>query len=305
MRGGCIMRYIFPFKDFKIGSRIIIYGATQTGYDFFRQIKSTGYCEIIAWVDRQYKWWREMNLPVDEPESVREKEFDTVILTAETERVADSMRSDLAKYGISEEKIYWKNDYLISGNIVKGYDSNRVKNEAEDARLEAPEKYLNDETLDIVIRVMYAKDLLQGNLSEENRNMYKKLMMNQNNGKEPTEDMVHAYFTEYNMKRGWKAFDESFCNLVYSVRDNGFDKEHFIPVDSDGGLINGRHRLAAAIANGIPVWTREYLFSGFHFHFNGEWLSKLGFSNNEINKVVEEYHKLNLEHAIERKPGMS
>lgn len=286
------MRYIFPFKDFNVGSRIIIYGATQTGYDFFRQIKSTGYCEIVDWVDRQYKWWREMNLPVNKPECVIEKDFDVVVLTAETEKVANSMKGDLIKYGVSSEKIFWKNDYLIGEDIVKGYDSNRVKSEAEDAKWELPEKYLNDESLDIVIRVMYAKDLLQGISSEENRNMYKKLMMNQNNGKEPTEDMIHAYFTEYNMKRGWKAFDESFCNLVCSVRDNGFDKEYFIPVDSDGGLINGRHRLAAAIANKTSVWTREYLFSGFHFRFNADWLSELGFSTEEISKVIDEYHMI-------------
>jgi hypothetical protein len=286
------MRYIFPFKDIKIGSRIIIYGATQTGYDFFRQVKSTNYCEIIAWVDRQYKWWREMNLPVDAPESIVEKEFDLVVLTAETEKIADSMKMDLARYGVSAEKIYWKNDYLISENIVKGYDAERVKKEAEDAIMEMPEKYLNEDTLDIVIRVMYARDLLHGNNSEEHRNMYRKLMMNQNNGKEPTEDMVHAYFTEYNIKRGWRAFDESFCNLVYSIRDTGFDREYFIPVDSDGGLINGRHRLAAAIANGVPVWTRKYLFSGFHFHFNEDWLSKLHFSDAEINNVVQEYHNI-------------
>ena len=286
------MRYIFPFKDFRVNSRIIIYGATQTGYDFFRQIQSTGYCKIIAWVDRQYKWWQEMNLPVDKPDSVIGKKFDSVILTAETEQVANSMKRDLLNNGVPEEKIYWKNNYLITGNIVKGYDANRVRREAEDARLESPEKYLNDETLDIVIRVMYARDLLKGIPSDEHRNMYKKLMMNQNNGQEPTEDMVHAYFTEYDMKRGWKAFDKSFCNLVYSMRDKGFDKEYFIPIDSDGGLINGRHRLAAAIANRIPVWTRTYLFSGFHFHFNGEWLRKLEFTDDEIDRVIEEYHKL-------------
>lgn len=286
------MRYIFPFKDIDADKRIVIYGATQTGYDFYRQVKSTDYCKVVAWIDRQFEWWREMNLPVDAPESITGLEYDLVILTAETERVALSMKSDLIKLGVEEGKIYWKDDYSIRENVVKGYDPERIKREAAEAILESPLKYLNEESLDIVVRVLYARDLLNGSDASIHREMYRKLMMNQNNGKEPTEDMVHAYFTEYDIKRGWKAFDQSFCSLVFSMRDNGFDREFFIPIDDDEGLINGRHRLAAAIANEMPIWTRKYLFGGFHFRFNAEWLARLGFTDDEIREIVEEYNIL-------------
>ncbi len=286
------MRYIFPFKDIPADSRIVIYGATQTGYDFYRQVKSTDYCEVAAWIDRNYLWWREMNLPVNAPDSIVGEEYDTIVLTAETQRVAKSMKNDLIKLGVDENKIYWKDDYAIRENIAKGYDSERIIREAAEAVTESPLKYLNDETMDIVVRVMYADDLLNGRDSSKHRDMYRKLMMNQNNGKEPTEDMVHAYFTEYDIKRGWKAFDQSFRDLVFSIKDNGFDREHFIPIDSDGGLINGRHRLASAIANGTSVWTRKYLFGGFHFRFGAKWLSSLGFSEDEIKEITKEYRHL-------------
>ncbi len=286
------MRYIFPFKDIPADSRIVIYGATQTGYDFYRQVKSTDYCEIVAWLDRQYEWWREMNLPVDPPDSIKDKDFDIVVLTAETERVAISMRKDLAGYGVPEEKTFWKDDYSIHENIVNGYDPERVKKEADDAVEESPLKYLNENTLDIVVRVMYARDLLQGADAKKHMDMYRRLMMNQMNGKEPTEDMVPAYFTEYSMKRGWKAFDTSFRELIDSVKKNGFAREYFIPVDSDGSLLNGRHRLAVAVALDIPVWTRVYLYTGFHRKYDREWLAELGFSDEEIKEIVEEYYRL-------------
>ena len=292
------MRYIFPFQDIDKGCRIVIYGASQTGYDFYRQIKSTNYCEIIEWVDRQYLWWREMGLPVNPPESFVEKEYDIVILTAERKNVAKSMKEDLVKFGVNPKKIYWNNEYRIIDNIAKGYDRKRVIEESEDAILEAPIKYVNEASLDIVIRVLYAKDILLGKVNEKHRNMYKRLMMSQNNGEEPTQDMAYAYFTEYGIKKGWEAFDESFCKLVKSIHETGFIKEYFIPVDSDGGLINGRHRLAAAVANGINVWTREYRFNGFHFCFNDKWLLEHGFSKDEILEILSEYNNLVKEFGV-------
>ena len=286
------MRYIFPFRYIMPDSRIIIYGASQTGYDFYRQVKSTGYCKIVLWVDGQYLWWREMGLPVDPPGEIAGKVFDTIILTAETEPTAKSMTDDLLMMGIPYEKIFWQDDYSIRENIVKGYDEERVRREAKEAALEDPLKYVNENTLDIVVRMMYAKDVLLNRDSDAHRNMYRKLMVNQMNGKEPTEDMVPAYFTEYALKRGWKAFDQSFHELISSMRERGFDRNRFIPVDSDGGLLNGRHRLAAAMALGISVYTREYGFKGFHRHYDAEWLREVDFSGTEIGEVVEECNKL-------------
>ena len=46
------MKYLFPFKLIPPDSRIILYGASDVGYDFYRQIKSSGYVDIIAWLDR-------------------------------------------------------------------------------------------------------------------------------------------------------------------------------------------------------------------------------------------------------------
>lgn len=286
------MRYVFPFKEIPVGSRIVIYGATQTGYDFYRQVKTTDYCEVIAWLDRQYLWWREMNLPVDPPESIKDKDFDLVILTAEKEHTADLMKKDLIGFGVPAEKVFWKDDYSVRENIAKEYDAERFKREAEDAISEPSLKYLNGDNLDITVRVMYARDILSGNDCSKHREMYKRIMVNQMGEKEPTDDMIPAYFTEYTMKKGFKAFDESFRELLESVKNNGFKREYFIPVDSDGGLINGRHRLAAAIAVGTDVWTREYLFSGFHHHFNERWLEKMGFSSYEIAEVMDEYRRL-------------
>lgn len=286
------MRFIFPFADIKKDCRVVLYGASEEGYDFYRQIITTGYCHIVLWIDRQYEWWRTMNLPVEVPASIKEANFDLVVLTAEKQSVADSMIKDLKKIGIDPDKIFWKEDCTIKGNIAAGYDSDRIIKEAAEAVPVNPCDYLNERSLDIVLRVLYARDIVRGVGSDKHRAMYKRLMMEQNSGKEPTEDMIHSYFTEYSIKRGWKAFDQGFHELVDSMQKSGFKRNSFIPIDSKGNLINGRHRLAVALALGVDVFVRKYPFDGFDFCFDREWLKDLGFSEEEIAEVVEEYQRL-------------
>lgn len=289
------MRFIFPFAEIEKKSRIILYGASEEGYDFYRQLVSSAYCEIVLWVDRQYEWYRLLNLPVEPPNSILNVDYDIIVLTAEKETIAESMTNDLVRMGIDKKKILWKSNCLINGNIAAKYDADRVIKEADGALQAEPSKYLKDDMLDVVIRILYATDIILARNSEKHRCMYQKLMMVQNDGKEPTENMIQAYFTEYSMKRGWKAFDESFCNLIESMRKQGFKKNNFIPIDKKGNLINGRHRLAVAMALKIPVWVRQYPFDGLRLRFDDKWLKDNGFSEDEIAEIIVAYKELKVE----------
>ena len=284
------MRFIFPFNIIEKASRIVLYGASEAGYDFYRQIVSTGYCEIVLWVDRQYEWWRKMNLPVDPPESICGCSFDVILLTAEKWDVAESMKKDLLRMGVQSEMIFWKDDYLIKGNIAARYDNDRIISEAKEAVQDDPLRYVNEESLDIIIRVMYARDIIERNIDEKHEQMYRRLMMVQNNGVEPTENMINAYFTAYTLKSGWEAFDHSFRELIYSMAKEGFRRNDFIPIDRLGCMIGGRHRLSAAIALGIPVWVRKYEYNGISLSFNKEWLIQNGFDD-EISEIMNYYSR--------------
>ncbi len=57
---------IFPFDRVEKGSRILLYGAGKAGQQFFLQIKATNYCDIKAWVDKDYKRLREQGVPVQD-----------------------------------------------------------------------------------------------------------------------------------------------------------------------------------------------------------------------------------------------
>lgn len=286
------MKHIFPFAEVKKGEKIVLYGASERGYDFYRQLVSTGYNDIVLWVDRQYEWYRYMNLPVDAPEKIKGTEFDRIIITAEEERVYESIMRDLAKLGVDTEKLFWKKDCLITGNIAFGYDSERIEKEAYSAYKMNPLRLLSAERLDIFVRILYAKDVIEERADMRHMELYRKLMMVQNDGMEPTDNMISAFFSEYSIKRGWKAFDEAFRGLIDSIRTDGFYRQHFVPLDRSGNLINGAHRVAAAIALGTDIWAYEYPVDIKPLVFNEKWFLENGFTGDETGYITEGYKEL-------------
>jgi hypothetical protein len=67
-------------------------------------------------------------------------------------------------------------------------------------------------------------------------------------------------------------------NLLVSMVNKGFDLAHAIPIDPDGELLGGAHRLACALALGIdvvpvtrqpqyvwaPSWGRDFITNGMN-----------------------------------------
>ena len=286
------MKHIFPFSEIKKGEKVVLYGASERGYDFYRQLVSTGYDDIVLWVDRQYEWYRYMNLPVDAPEKIKGAEFDRIIITAEEEHVYESMMCDLAKLGVDAGKIFWKKDCLITGNIAYGYDNERIEKEAHSAYEMNPIQLLSAERLDVIVRILYAKDVISESTNKYHMQLYRKMMTAQNNCTEPTDNMISSFFSEYSIKRGWKAFDESFKGLINSIRTGGFCRWYFVPLDRSKNMINGAHRVAAAIALDTTIWAYEYPVDIKPLIFNEKWFLDNGFTRSETEYIAEKYRKL-------------
>ncbi len=293
------MHFIFPYKEVEKESKIVLYGAGDQGYDYYRQVKASDYCTIVAWLDRQYKWYRYLNLPVESPETIVDLSFDTVVVAARKRSTFESIRDDLGKWGISSNRIVWKENSFIDVDIAARYDYERVAQEAEDAILVDPYSFITENRLDIVIRVLYVNDIiddLNGSPRKDDyklhERLYKQLMMVQNGGSEPTDTLTSAFFSEYERKSGWKAFKQDLDDLVASMQKEGFKREGFVPVDKQGRLINGAHRIAVAIAYGIDAWIRNYPFEGLELEFSEKWLKENGFSSEEVCYIMNAYRQL-------------
>ena len=60
-------------------------------------------------------------------------------------------------------------------------------------------------------------------------------------------------------KVGSEQFVSEFDDLLRSLSANGFDvKRSLVPVTADGYMLNGAHRVAAAIAMRLPCGSRQY-----------------------------------------------
>lgn len=99
--------------------------------------------------------------------------------------------------------------------------------------------------LDILIKVELAKDYLQGKISKESSTaqLYIEHIIKRTNGTEPY-TLLKSKVSDY---------IDSFYQLIDSIKNKGFNRNFSIPIDKNGVILNGAHRLAAAIALEIPL----------------------------------------------------
>lgn len=109
--------YLFPFNEIDKGAKVVIYGAGAVGQLYYKQIIHSGYCDIVAWVDRNYKKLPFAHLLMA-PEQLREiEEVDCVVVAVEKETLANSIKADLSKLGIDDSIVLWKNPRMENWKI--------------------------------------------------------------------------------------------------------------------------------------------------------------------------------------------
>lgn len=98
-----------PYGDLEAGSRIVIYGAGVLGQKIYSYLCKCQKIQIVAWVDRNYKIYRQQGFDVISFENAMEKgiEFDKIVIANITEKTALSICDFLIAQGISKDKIYW------------------------------------------------------------------------------------------------------------------------------------------------------------------------------------------------------
>ena len=88
----------------------LLYGAGDVGQAFYRQIKETECCNLVLWVDRNYQ---KIGFPVKNPETIKEMEYDKIIISVVDKYVADSIRNYLKEMGVKEDKIIWVDSRIL------------------------------------------------------------------------------------------------------------------------------------------------------------------------------------------------
>lgn len=97
--------YLFPYREVKRKSDVILYGAGQFGITMYKYIVKTKFCNIVLWVDQNADLTDKRQLPVVRPEFLREREYDHILITILNERIAGEIYDNLIEEHIDGDKI--------------------------------------------------------------------------------------------------------------------------------------------------------------------------------------------------------
>lgn len=100
----------FYYKDIKkiIGEKIVIFGAGNVGQDYYAQIRKYRSCEIIAWMDSDWKRFHCDYAEVVGTENLDSIEYDRIIIAVNDDDKAAEMKESLLHIGVPVGKIDWK-----------------------------------------------------------------------------------------------------------------------------------------------------------------------------------------------------
>ena len=109
IRSGGILKEIkddfSPYGREFYGSDIVIYSAGTFGQQLMARIKENEYCNVIGWVDTDYKEYRKCCLDVDPIENIDFMSFDYLLIATVDGVIADNIRTNLIWRGLSMNKI--------------------------------------------------------------------------------------------------------------------------------------------------------------------------------------------------------
>lgn len=99
----------------KYGSKVVVYGAGQTGIVLMKYLKSLELIRVVGWVDRDYD--KLDNNELQSPEELKNMEYDYLLVAIIRRDAFESAKKDLIAYGIQDEKIR-----CVSDNIIENVD---------------------------------------------------------------------------------------------------------------------------------------------------------------------------------------
>ena len=99
--------YHFPEGLILKGSKVILYGAGDIGTNYYNYMKETGNYQVTAWVDAAAEKYRNLGKAVKDIEAILYLEYDVILIAVMHENISRSIRMNLRKMGVLDDKILW------------------------------------------------------------------------------------------------------------------------------------------------------------------------------------------------------
>lgn len=271
----------------------LLIGATRAGRGLYCELQKRNLeTRIGLWIDKKYNFFRLCGLPMGTPDALAGKVFQGIILSSNfVEPYYRSIAENIQNTGPVYEMIGQVEDMADFPWTDPKYTD--LPPEPGELIAVDPVNLINEKRLDIVIRCMACKDILNKGLNGRTEwiDAYTKLILSMNDGEEFIRPfLTNSYFSDYKEKKGVEGFVAELKSLIDSMQKNGFSPRHFIPLSETGGIINGAHRTAVALALGINVYAKIYVGFGEPFlSFEKKDLKQRGYTDAQIEAIEKAY----------------
>lgn len=106
--GMSIRQYSFPQIEILMGKKIIIYGAGVVGIDYYKQFQAQENISVVGVFDKNWEVNQQEELQIQNPNQIKELEYDYAIIAILSESAAEDIRAELMKQGVEPEKLIYQ-----------------------------------------------------------------------------------------------------------------------------------------------------------------------------------------------------
>ncbi len=182
----------------------------------------------------------------------------------------------------------------IKRNIKKilGIDASKLYTDADISSLEKDlvkmdgKKLITSKRLDLVVRYLLFKDLVNNIENEEHLSLYSRMILSRTGAIEP----LNQYSIE--SKEGIENHIAKAKELCNSIKKEGFKKDCFVPIDKQYALFNGAHRIAASIALDEKLWVKIYDNKEGASNFDFKWFEENNFTTEDKIRILRGFSDL-------------
>lgn len=145
-----------------------------------------------------------------------------------------------------------------------------------------PKSLFNRKRLDLIIKYLYAKEILEKENNLYSKSIYKDLyirhiLMRTGGVTSPLETV---------QKEGINDYCKEYENLIHNIKTNGFNADYPVAISNDGLISNGAHRISAAAALNTDVAIVEKN-DGHTWDF--KWFCDNGFNTEDKQRILKGY----------------
>lgn len=100
-------RSLFPFEKIPLGAKVLIYGCTSLGMDYWQQLATTKYADCLGFLDRKAEQYKGLPVPVYLPEQAGELEADCIVIALQTPAQWQTVETCLLSVGMEQEQLVY------------------------------------------------------------------------------------------------------------------------------------------------------------------------------------------------------